>query len=270
MPIQPYIDCLEPAEDAVIWRFIDMMKFRDLMANEELYFRRADLFSDESEGLPPEEYALPLLGLNPYDLNDQQKLNHQIGSIAQFRESYYISCWHLFRDETLKMWEGHAKDGVAICSQYGLLKSALDGMGDVAHLGLVRYGIKHLTGWNVLRFITTKQMQHAGECEVRAFLDIPDPLASGNRHFDENNRAHRTPLIPPHEWVSEYKRRRVDLKALITGIVVSAWASEEVAEEVKLWVKVKHHSCTVQPSELARHKTFIPTPDEVNTILRFG
>ena len=45
--------CIEASDDAVIWRFMDMRKFRDLMASEELYFRRAYLFADESEGLPP-------------------------------------------------------------------------------------------------------------------------------------------------------------------------------------------------------------------------
>ena len=48
---------------------MDLRKFRDLMASEELYFRRADLFTDKSEGLPPEDYALRVLGLNPFDIN---------------------------------------------------------------------------------------------------------------------------------------------------------------------------------------------------------
>ena len=41
---------------ATIWRFINMRKFRDLMETTEFYFCRADLFPDEREGLPPEEY----------------------------------------------------------------------------------------------------------------------------------------------------------------------------------------------------------------------
>jgi len=71
MPIIPYVNQLEPSEDAVIWRFMDLFKFRDLMASEELYFRRADLFTDESEGLPPEQYAMRVLGLDPHDVRDR-------------------------------------------------------------------------------------------------------------------------------------------------------------------------------------------------------
>ena len=47
MPVIPYSNRLEPANDAAIWRFMDLRKFRDLMASEELYFRRADLFTDK-------------------------------------------------------------------------------------------------------------------------------------------------------------------------------------------------------------------------------
>jgi hypothetical protein len=100
------------------------------MASEELYFRRADLFTDKSEGLPPEDYATRVLGLNPYDIRDRAELNHHLGSLAQHRESYYISCWYLYRQETLDMWEQYGHDGVAVCSRHELLHAALDGLLD--------------------------------------------------------------------------------------------------------------------------------------------
>ena len=55
------------------------------------------------------------------------------------------------------MW---AKFGpLAICTTYRRLKAALDSLdqADEPHLGLVRYGARHLTGWNTMRFITTKR-----------------------------------------------------------------------------------------------------------------
>jgi hypothetical protein len=256
MPITPYIDQLEPADASEIWRFMKTEYFRDLMANEELYFRRSDLFpQDLNEGIPPEEYLRLVMGLDRYLLNDEKQLNHQMGSLAQFREMYYVNCWHLFRAETPKMWREFAQDGLAICSRYELLKSALNGMLDETHLGLVRYGDKHLTQTmriNTLQFISTKRIGYAGEYEVRAFLQAPDPFAGNNRHFDRNNWPHRLPLSenPRHPWVHEYKRRRIELKSLITGIVVSPWASKEVFAEVEQWVTVKQHSYTVRPSDL--------------------
>lgn len=106
MPILPYYSQKEPAADAVIWRFMDLRKFRDLLASEELYFRRADLFDDETEGLPPEQYLQRVLGLDPWSIRDRTMLNNHLGSLAQSREMHYITCWHLYRKEALAMWKG--------------------------------------------------------------------------------------------------------------------------------------------------------------------
>jgi hypothetical protein len=253
MPIVPYVNRVEPSEDAAIWRFMDLRKFRDLTASEELYFRRADLFSDKSEGLPPEEYGRRVLGLDPYDIEDRMKLNNHLGSLAQHRESYYIICWHLYREETLDMWEQYGDDGLAVCSRYELLKAALNGLLDEAHLGLVRYGTDHLKNtFNALEFITTKQSKYSPDCEVRAFLAVYDPLATGNRHIDLNNFVHPAPLDinPRHCWVPDCKRRRIDLRSLITDVVISPWAEPDAVEEINLWVERKGFPAPARHSEL--------------------
>src|ERR1700722_7190691 len=176
MPIESYPTRLEASDDAVIWRFMDLRKFRDLMASEELYFRRADLFTDKTEGLPTEQYALRVLRLDPYNIKHRVELNNHIGSLAQPRENYYVNCWHLFRREELAMWEQYGHDGVAVISTYGRLKAVLDTLIDDAELGLIRYGIGHLAGtFNALQFITTKQPQYEPERELRAWLTVYDP-----------------------------------------------------------------------------------------------
>src|SRR5690242_16805001 len=207
MPVELFPDGVEPKDsDAAIRRFMEMWKFCDLIKAGELLFNRADLFpQDEAEGLPPEEYE-GVLGLNAMDLRDSQEIAHTVGSIAEFREGYYINCWHLFIEETAKMWKQYGNEGVAICSRYSLLKSALAGLDDRAFLGLVRYGSKHLTGWNLLRFISTKRQQYADDREVRAVIWIPDQLAGGNRHFDDSNIAHHRPLTPAPDRVPHFVR----------------------------------------------------------------
>jgi len=260
LTVETYPDQLEPQnQDAPIWRFMEMWKFRDLMTTGELYFRRADLFAnDKNEGLPPGEY-LRTLALNPLDVRDRQVMDDHTGSVAQFRESFYISCWHLHRNETREMWKEYGEDGVAICSRYSLLKSALDATGDRAFLGLVQYGWKHVTGPNLFRYVTTKRVEYAGEREVRAVLWIMDALAGGNRHFNSDNRAHPRPLTPPlPDRVPEFVRRKVDLQALVTEIFITPWASSTTVGEVKHLVKSNGYSIPVQPSELTRYREFLP------------
>jgi hypothetical protein len=263
MPVKSYYSQKEPNSDAVIWRFMDLRKFRDLMASEELYFRRADLFDDESEGLPHEQYVQRVLGLDPWDIKDRVSLNNHLGSLAQSREMHYITCWHLYRNETLAMWEGYGHDGVAIISRYDLLKAALDQLIDETHLGLVQYGTAHLTNrFNALEFITTKQKKYEMECEVRAMLTCINPLDGGNRHIDLNNVPHPRPLPmnPRHPWVPDCKRRRIVLKELVQGVVISPWAEPDNVEEIELWNRHKGFSAPRQYSELRGDKT--PTLEE--------
>ncbi len=265
MPIESYPDQLEPEnQDAVIWRFINMRKFRDLMTTAELYFCRADLFLDEREGLPPEEY-LATFGLDPYDVNDRRELLNHIGSDAQFREGFYVNCWYLFREETSQMWEDYGSEGVAITSRYQLLKSALNPLSDRAYIGLVRYGARHLIGKrvNLFRYITTKRIKYAHEQEVRAFLWIMDPHAGINRHYDENNRVHPVPLTPPADYVSKGERRKVDLQSLLTGIVVSPWASSNTLSEINQLAKAKGYAVPVGPSALTRFREVLPSSPRV-------
>lgn len=260
LPVEKYVGLLEPEdEDAVIWRFLDMPKFRDLMSTSELYFYRADLLSDDREGLPPEEF-LATFGLHPFDLNDRQELLNHIGSDAQFREGFYVSCWHLFREETCQMWKTFGNEGVAITSRYRFLKSALDSMTDRGYIGLVQYSAKHMLGEraNFFRYITTKSSEFAHEQEVRAFLWIPDQQAGGNRHIDENNRAHPLPLTSPPIYVPKGQRRRVNLRALVVDIVVSPWASTVTLDEVEQLVSSAGYEIPVRQSELARFAALLP------------
>jgi hypothetical protein len=154
------------------------------------------------------------------------------------------------------MWEQYGEDGVAVCSRYGLLKSALDRLLDEAHLGLVRYGTDHLANtFNALEFITTKQIQYSQDCEVRAWLTVVHPLEGGNRHIDLNNFPHPVPLPlnPRNSWVPECKRRRIDLRSLITDVIISPWAEQDAVEEIKLWVKSK--AFPARHSELTSDQT---------------
>ncbi|MGH9588670.1 MAG: hypothetical protein ACRD3F_17130 [Acidobacteriaceae bacterium] len=231
-----------------------------MMASEEIYFRRADLFIDKGEGLPPEDYALRVLGFDPFNIDHLRQLNNHLGSLAQRRESYYVSCWYLYAQglETLDMWELYGHDGVAVVTRYDLLYDALDRLLDEAHLGQIQYGTDHLTDrFNALEFLTTKQKKYALDCEVRAFITAYDPLTSRNRHVDPDNNLHPHPLSvnPRNSWIPDCKRRRVDLQKLVTDVVISPWAEPEAVEEINLWVKHKGFPAATQKSELTATST---------------
>ena len=51
------------------------------------------------------------------------------------------------------------------------------------------------------------------------------------------------------------KRRRFDLRKLITDVVISPWAEPDAVEEISLWVKLKGFPASAQMSDLKTQQT---------------
>src|SRR5205085_11747290 len=102
----------------------------------------------------------------------------------------------------------------------------------------VRYGTKHLTRYNTMVFITTKREEFAEDREVRAMLWIRDEYAGINRHYDIDNFPHPRPLTPPDRArVKDHHRRKIDIAALVTEVVVNPKATPQLIAQVADLVK---------------------------------
>lgn len=267
MPVAPFVDDPEPKDaTSAIWRYVEFWKLKDLVQTGQLYLRRADRLDDEHEGLPPFEYER-ILNLSRYELNDIRERNHDIGSLAQFRQSFYVNCWHLDIGETATMWARYSKDGVAIVSRYDLLKQVLDPLPDKVMVGLIRYGSAHLAGWNVIRFVTTKRKKYSLEREVRAMIWLTDTGDGMNRHFDLANRAHDQPIYDPPATLPEGIRRAIDVPSLIAEVVASPFAPAGRLGEVKALLADAGIAAAVRPSSLTRYSSLLPTDDELKRFM---
>jgi len=178
MPIIAHDACAEPPADTLICRFMPLWKFTDLFANEELYFRRTDLFkeTDPREALPSDESVRAALGLQRYDLNDEMKLNEVQASNRQNSEAYFINCWQIYEDETFDMWKTYGEgEGVAVFSRFDLLRATLSVMLDDILVGIVRYGEKDLTK---IQHYPVSLHETASSCERARTSCCPSMLRS--------------------------------------------------------------------------------------------
>ena len=267
MPVEPFVDSPEPDDpQALLWRYVNFWKFKDLVESGKLYLRRADKLNDEHEGLPAPEYER-VLNLNHYDLNDIIRRDDHIGSLAQFRQAFYVSCWHLQDEETAAMWGRYGSDGVAIVTRYDIVKGVLAATPDRFLLGLMRYGTAHMTGWNVVRFVTTKREKYAPEREVRAMVWLTGTADAGNRHFDINDRPHDRPILDPPATMPEGVKRTIDVRSLIRCIVVSPHAPAGRLVKAEALLRAAGIEAPVRVSDLTPYRSFIPSDEELQKYL---
>jgi hypothetical protein len=255
MLLKPYDRQLpDPSADSPLWRFMPLDFFQDFMANEELYLRRCDKYArdDPQDGIPSDEYISRQRDLRWGHPDDERTLVAEQGSNRLFTEMYYLSCWNLYRPQhAMQMWLGYAPQGVAVKTTFGRLRAAVDKFPDRMFMGMVRYGDEDMAGDNLLQYLFTKRPKFHWENEVRIALWGPDPKGGQAWNYDENNVPHREALnhlYKRHSWAHDFKRRRLLLKDVITGIEISPWAHDAVVKEAtEEWGTVLDLKVPVEP-----------------------
>ncbi|MEW5675107.1 hypothetical protein ABGT15_02220 [Flavobacterium enshiense] len=106
--------------DTVIWKYMDLSKFLDILISGKMFMSRSDKFEDQYEGTfsePTFEEIKKISENNPKFL-DYYKSH---------RENVVISSWHTNEYESFAMWQVFTKnnEGLAIQSTVGRLKEAL-------------------------------------------------------------------------------------------------------------------------------------------------
>ncbi|SHM13008.1 hypothetical protein [Flavobacterium chilense] len=106
--------------DTIVWKYLDLSKFLDLLLSKKLFMSRSDKFEDQYEGTfsePTYEEIKKLAIDNPEFLNYYKT----------HREKVAISSWHINEYESFAMWQIFTKnnEGLAIQSTIGRLQKAV-------------------------------------------------------------------------------------------------------------------------------------------------
>jgi hypothetical protein len=109
-----------PNPETVVWKYLDLSKFLDLLLSHKLFMSRSDKFEDQYEGTfsePTFEEMKKLSADNPEFL----------AYYKTHREKVAVSSWHINEYESFAMWQiftGNS-EGLAIRSTVGRLQKAL-------------------------------------------------------------------------------------------------------------------------------------------------
>ena len=107
--------------DTVVWKYLDLSKFLDLLLSKKLFMSRSDKFEDQYEGTFSEPTFEEIKRLS---VNNPEFLNYY----KSHREKVIVSSWHINEYESFAMWQIFTQnsEGLAIQSTVNRLKKALD------------------------------------------------------------------------------------------------------------------------------------------------
>ncbi len=107
--------------DTIVWKYLDLSKFLDLLLSKKLFMSRSDKFEDQYEGTFSEPTFEEIKKLA---INNPEFLNYY----KTHREKVAISSWHINEYESFAMWQIFTQnsEGLAIQSTIGRLQKALE------------------------------------------------------------------------------------------------------------------------------------------------
>jgi hypothetical protein len=251
----PKLEC--PADDAVLWRFMDFAKFVALLETNKLPFVRLDKMEDKYEGAltkPIIERSIELIRYH-FKADDAglmtaaDSLNTSLRTDTQsMRKTVCVSCWHVNSHESAAMWKLYLKsdEGIAIRTTFADMKRAFAETPDVVYPALVKYIDYQKETYpldNGLFSVVHKRKSFEHECEMRL---IWWALASANADVTskENQRRYEQEYSHPIRAIPS------KMECLIKQIYVSPTSADWFGDLVRDVAKRYSLPCAVVKSDL--------------------
>jgi hypothetical protein len=244
-PIFPHPD----DKGALIWRYMDFVKYVSMLEHNGLYMCRSDLLGDPFEGsvsqLNVEAERFFFLGGHMPGLNKEVAegvLARYSNVRRSFRKLIYLNCWYLSPFESAAMWGLYARtaEAIAIQSNFTNLFNCLP---ESHYVGLVKYAdykLEALRSGNLLFPFLYKRKSYEHEHELRVVhLLLPE---QGQDFFERDT--------PTGIWTS------VNLSQLIARIYVSPSSPQWFRELVQNVSKKYGLSASVLQSDLDAEPIF--------------
>lgn len=112
------------SDDLTLWKYMDFLKFVNILTTEQIWFNKIKCFEDIYEGTYPT--ANQSQRIKMYDGNPPSQNIYDTAEQYE-RERLYVSCFHNNEFESAAMWSLYAKDGgLAIKTSGKKLKKCFD------------------------------------------------------------------------------------------------------------------------------------------------
>jgi hypothetical protein len=205
-----------PHGNNILWRYMNLEKFFDLITSSEIYFTNVSQLTDKYEGTIPKRnyYSLQKKmeseGMNKEDIVfELEKLGQKVD---RFRELTLVNCWTLAQNESYALWKIYldgSKGGIAIKTTASRIVDAFNNGGesnaDDIIFSIVEYKDFIEDVNNQLQWITRKSNFYEFENEARLII----------LHTEDNQPSYN---------VINGRRYKVNIGRLIDRIYISPFS----------------------------------------------
>ena len=159
--------------NTIVWKYLDLSKFLDLLISKKLFMSRSDKFEDQYEGTfsEPTFEEIKKLSVNNPEFLDFYKSH---------REKVVVSSWHINEYESFAMWQIFTQnsEGIAIQSTIGRLQKALQTEKEfnqyIGEVNYIDYKKEYIPFDDMFFPFLFKRKSFQYEREVRILSDLHD------------------------------------------------------------------------------------------------
>lgn len=201
-------DILQPSENDTLWRYMDLIKFIDLVTSKELTLVNSTLMEDPLEGILHPQTQVQMVDLKGH-LSEPSVLTTELAQCINkgIRNTLYYSCWHSSEFESAAMWKLYSnQNGIAIKTSVKRLKESIN---------YVNY--KELNLFKVNYYTDINNYIRANP----EYFDAYTPLINKRISYEHEKEVRL--IWHPRDYNNQYPIRRinVNLEQLIDNIYIS-------------------------------------------------
>ncbi|MFM9825054.1 hypothetical protein [Flavobacterium sp.] len=159
--------------DTVVWKYLDLSKFLDLLMSQKLFMSRSDKFEDQYEGT----FSEPTYEeIKKIAINNPEFLNYY----KTHREKVAVSSWHINEYESFAMWQIFTQnsEGLAIQSTIGRLQNAVNAEKNhkqyIGEVNYIDYKKEYIPFDDMFFPFLFKRKSFQYEREVRIISDVSE------------------------------------------------------------------------------------------------
>ena len=157
--------------DTIVWKYLDLSKFVDLLLYQKLFMSRSDKFEDQYEGTfsEPTFEEIKKLSANNPDFLDYYKTH---------RKNVVVSSWHINEYESFAMWQifTQKSEGLAIQSTVRRLQESLETENTykqyIGEVNYIDYKKEYIPFDNSFFPFLFKRKSFQYESEIRIITDV--------------------------------------------------------------------------------------------------